>query len=276
MRNLWLFLFRNRAFFWFLTFEVLSLYLVAQNNSFQGAIFLNSANQVAGNIYEKESSIRNYLNLNKVNDSLATENSRLREELHSSSYSNAAAENAVKDTAHHIQYTYTVAKVINNSISHRDNYLMLDKGSIEGISPGMGIISPMGIVGIVKDVSLHFSSAISVLHKASSFSVRLKRTKDIGSLTWDGIDYRIASLKEVPNHIELKKGDTIETSGFSLFPEGIMIGRVAKFSANNGDSFYTIDVRLNTDFNSLQYVYIVKNKLELEKKQLQLKQEDKQ
>jgi len=276
MRNLWLFLFRNRAFFWFLTFEVLSLYLVTRNNAFQGAIFLNSANQLAGNVYEKESSFRNYLNLNKVNDSLATENSRLRAELKTSSYSTTAVEKTVTDSSYHVQYTYAVARVINNSITHRDNYLMLDKGSLEGIKPGMGIISPMGIVGIVKDVSPHFSSAISVLHKASSFSVRLKRTKDIGSLTWDGIDYRTASLKEVPNHVEIKKGDTVETSGFSLFPEGIMIGRVAKFSVSNGESFFTIDVRLNTDFNSLQYVYIVKNKLELEEKQLKLKQEDKQ
>ncbi len=271
MRNLWLFLFRNRAFFWFLIFEIISIFLLTGNNAFQGAVLINSANQLTGNVYEKESMFRNYLNLNRVNDSLATENSRLRQSLKSSAYEVNAHTETLKDSSHQVQYSYIVARVINNTITHRDNYLMLDKGSLQGIKPGMGIISPMGIVGIVQDVSLHFCSAISVLHKSSSFSVRVKRTKDIGSLVWDGLDSKIASLKDVPNHVEIKKGDTVETSGFSLFPEGIMIGRVAKFDVNNS----SIDVRLNTDFNSLQYVYIVVNKLAMEQKKLQGKQEDK-
>ena len=276
MRNLWLFLFRNRAFFWFIFFEFLALFLVVRNNTFQGAIFINSANQLAGNIFEKESTFRNYLYLNRSNDSLAHENSVLRQQIASSLYSDKPVLKEIKDTSYHIQYTYIVAKVINNTITHRDNYLMLDKGSIQGVKPGMGIISPTGIVGIIKDVSQHFSTAISVLHKESSFSVRLKHSKDIGSLVWDGLDSHFASLKEVPSHIDIKVGDTVETSGFSLFPEGITVGRVSKFFVSNGESFYTIDVKLNTDFNSLQYVYIVNNKFALEQNLLQKKLDDKQ
>ncbi len=275
MRNLWVFLFRNRAFFWFLSFEILALYLVVKNNTFQGAIFMSSANQLAGNVFEKQSQFTDYLYLNRANDSLAKENARLRLTLPSSYYGGISIPHLISDTANQVQYSFLVCKVINNSTTHRNNYLTLDKGSLQGIKPGMGVLSPMGIAGIIKEVSTHFSTANSLLHKDSHFSVRLKRTKEIGSLVWEGTNAKIVSLKDIPNSVDIKKGDSVETSGFSLFPQGIFIGTVSRFYSNNGESSYTVDIKLNTDFNSMQYVYVVVNKLAMEQHKLEQKQEEK-
>jgi rod shape-determining protein MreC len=168
-----------------------------------------------------------------------------------------------------------VAKVVNNSTNRRSNYLTLDRGSLQGVKPEMGVISPDGIVGIVKDVSEHYCSVISFLHKDSRISARVKKNGFIGSMVWEGYDARTGSLKDIAKHVKLAVGDTIVTSSFSaIFPEGVMIGKIGKLNSNTGVNFQEIDVRLSTPFSSLSHVYIVDNVMKEE--QQQLEQEQKQ
>ena len=58
----------------------------------------------------------------------------------------------------------------------------------------------------------------------------IKKSGYIGSLVWELGDYRLAQLKDIPNHVELIKGDTIVTSGYSsVYPEGVIVGVVKEF-----------------------------------------------
>jgi rod shape-determining protein MreC len=185
-------------------------------------------------------------------------------------YVDTAEIKKVNDTIHHQQYSFITAKVINNSVNRRNNYLTLNAGSLQGIKPEMGVISSEGIVGIVKDTSKHFCSVMSFLHKDSKISAKLKKSGYIGSLVWDGYDASRASLKDIALHVQFAKGDTIVTSSYSsIFPEDIMIGRVEDFETKAGDNFYDITIRLSTDFSKLSYVYIVNNVLKEEQQQLE-------
>ncbi len=104
----------------------------------------------------------------------------------------------------------------------------------------------------------------------SGLSARLRSNGYFGSLSWDGRNYRYAVLNEIPQHISVNEGDTIETTGFSaVFPEGIEIGRVSDLK-KSGSDFYNITVELFADFKKLQYVNVIGNlkrteRLELEK-----------
>ena len=121
------------------------------------------------------------------------------------------------------------------------------------------------MVGIVKDVSPNFCSVISLLHQDSRVNAKIKRTGFIGTVLWDGVDYRYAKLIDIPYHLNVRIGDTIVTSGYStIFPEGVMIGTVAIVKPNKNDNFYNIAVKLFTDFNRIDYVYIVKNRFKSE------------
>jgi rod shape-determining protein MreC len=76
---------------------------------------------------------------------------------------------------------------------------------------------------------------------------------------WDGKDYRTATLHDIPQHITVNIGDTIETTGFSaIFPEGITIGFISDYE-KPGSDFYTIKVLLKTDFRKLHYVDVAAN-----------------
>src|ERR1700749_1130761 len=115
MRNLWIFITKYNAFFLFLIFEISSLLIYIKYNSFQKATFLNSTNKVTGTLYTQVSQLYGYLSLKDVNDSLARENAQLRGMLKSSQYVDTVDKRKVVDTTYKQQYTYIVAKVINNS-----------------------------------------------------------------------------------------------------------------------------------------------------------------
>ena len=156
----------------------------------------------------------------------------------------------------------------------RNNYLTLNKGEKDGIQNDMAVITSTGIVGQVKDVSDNFCTVMSVLHSKVTISSKIKKDGSYGPLTWDGVDFRYATLTDIPTHVRLAKGDTIVTTAFSrTFPENILIGTVESFERPSGKYFYTIKVKLSTDFKKLTYVYIVKNIHKAEQEELETRSE---
>lgn len=271
MRNLWLFILKYHAFFLFILFETAAILILVNNNNYQQATVLNSANNFFGGVYTSYSNLSDYFSLRSANDSLAFENQQLRNQLDTDMYDNSVVRRTRTDSNLLQQYTYMNAKVVNNTTSYRNNFITLNRGSKHGVKKGMGVIANSGVVGIVKDVSEHFCTVISILHKDTRISAQLSSTKDIGSLIWEGVDSRKATLVFIPNHVEVTVGDKVVTTGFSLFPEGVLIGIVTSSEIKSGESFIDVDVYLSTDFQNLRYVYIVENKLTLEQLKLESK-----
>jgi len=184
----------------------------------------------------------------------------------------SAKNTVVKDTVNKVQYTYLAARVIKNSITLRNNIITINKGSNDGIENGMAVISAgKGVVGIIRDVSPHLATIESLLNKDTKISVSLKSTNALGSLVWGdrNSDFRKASIKDIANHVKVKLRDTIVTSGFGSFPPGILVGTVSNRGISTGDNFLTIEINLFNDFSTLQYVYVIKDRLAQEQKALE-------
>jgi rod shape-determining protein MreC len=272
MRNLWLFISKYNAFFLFVIFFVSSLTLLLRYNSYQKASVLNSSNQVVGTAFENVNHFESYLNLGRVNDSLATENARLRGMLKLSKSNDSVVQKAVNDTLTHQQYTYIVAKVINNSVNQKNNFITLNRGKKHGIVKGMGVISPGGVVGIVADASDNFSTVQSVLNNDTRISATIVGSNAPGSLIWGigNFDYRQAVLQDIPNDKQVKRGARVVTTPYSaIFPAGIPIGTVIATDKKGGSSFLDIEVKLSVDFSNLGYVYVVNNLMAAEQLQLE-------
>ncbi|WP_231462430.1 MULTISPECIES: rod shape-determining protein MreC [unclassified Pedobacter] len=272
MRNLWTFISRYNAFFLFIIFFVIGIYLTIKNNAYPRSVTLNSSNEVVGNAYEQLNVLKRYLNLGMVNDSLAAENAKLKSQLLALTTIDSAKDVKVNDTLTNQQYTYLAAKVVKNSITLRNNVMTINKGSVDGIETGMAVISPQkGVVGFIRDVSLHLATIQSLLHKDTKISVTIKKSNALGSLVWgdNNFDIRKAFIKEVPNHIKMNVGDTIVTSGFGKFPAGVPVGRLSKTGVATNDNFLSGELSLFNDFGTLQYVYVIKNKLAKEQEILE-------
>lgn len=261
MRNLIAFLARYNHWLLFIILELVSFWLLFRFNSYQGSVFFTSANRVVGSIYGLASSVNDYLGLRTANEALfdrnlelVIENERLRSVIDSLGMESSVVPS---DTS----FVTIGAKVVNNSVNRLDNYITIDKGRADGVEADMGIVSPVGVVGIVCMVSAHHALAISVLNSNSSVSCKLERSGYFGNLKWNGGDSRTAQLTDIPRHAEVNVGDTVVTSGYSsVFPEGLMVGIVSSHGFSPDGLTCAIGVRLSSDMAKLNMVRVIRNK----------------
>jgi len=287
MRNLFRLILRYHYIFLFLILEIFSLSLVVSYNNYQQAKFLTSSNGITGYFFENFIGVFQVFDLKKANTELAEENAQLRTALQhyqlrtiNNSRQNYLSERnplitMTRDSLNKIVYFFTTARVINNSINQRHNFLTLNKGRIQGVKPNMGVVSAGRVVGLVVDVGDNYSTVISILNERWKLSAKIKRNNFFGSLSWNGRDYRKVQLNEIPYHVPVQNGDTIVTSGFSSsFPEGLEIGIVSDFTLGSGSNFYKIDVNLAVDFKSIVQVALVENRQLKEEIKLELLNND--
>ncbi|HAN17086.1 MAG: rod shape-determining protein MreC [Bacteroidetes bacterium GWC2_33_15] len=269
MRSLLDFILRIHFLVLFLLIETFSIILLINNNNFQHAGVVNMSRQLSGRYYTRVSNIRQYLSLEEENNKLIEENTRLLNLLESTNKSNEVIYGNVLDTVLNQQYSYISAQIVNNSVNKKHNFLTLNKGLLHGIRPEMAVVSKDGVVGIVKGVSANYSTVISLLNLEYKISAKIKKNNYFGSLSWDGKNYRYATLNEIPLHADIQIGDTIITSGFSsIYPEGIIIGYINDFEEKTG-SFYEIKIDLSVDFKNIRNVYVVSNLLQAEQNKIE-------
>jgi rod shape-determining protein MreC len=253
----------------FILLEALAITLLIQNNNYQNTSFVRFTRNIKGKFYDQTVKIEQYLNLREKNRKLREENIQLRNFIARNLDTEVDTFRKVIDTAYNQQYYYIRSTVLNNSIFRQHNYITLDKGRSAGVKPEMGVISSEGIVGVVRGVSENFSSVISLLNSELSVSAKLKNSSYYGSFNWTGRDYRYGKLQDIPLHVDVSIGDTVITSGYSaIFPEGILVGFVEEYQEKGG-RFLELTVELSTDFKKLNNVYIVKNLLKEEQKELE-------
>lgn len=273
MRNLFRLILRYHYIFLFLFLEIFSLSLVVSYNNYQQAKFLTSSNGISGYFFENFAGIFQVFDLKKANTELAEENAQLRTALqhyqlrgrNNSLQSIQSERNPLitmtRDSLNKIVYFFTTARVINNSVNQRHNFLTLNKGRYQGVKTNMGVVSAGRVVGLVTDVGDNYCSVISILNERWKLSAKIKRNDFFGSLSWNGKNYRKVQLNEIPYHVPVENGDTVVTTGFSSsFPEGLEIGIVTDYSIGSGSNFYKIDVDLAVDFRSIVQVALVENR----------------
>jgi rod shape-determining protein MreC len=168
---------------------------------------------------------------------------------------------AINDSTVISQFDFVSAKVVSNTVNRFTNFLTINKGSQQGLQPGMAVISALGAVGKVRTVSSHYSVVTSLLHVDVQVSALLKRTGHFGTIQWDGVDPDYVKFKFIPRHVQPVKGDSVLTSGYNaIFPEGIMVGQIEEIELTD-ELFYDLKVKLSQDFRKLSYVEVVKNSL---------------
>ncbi len=270
MDSLLIFLKRIHVLLVFIVLEVTAIVFVVRGDVQRNSVFATSANYIMGNIYDITWRYVGYFNLREANVSLLKQLAQNRNNTNAYINDTATFRDFVDSTNRKLKYRFITASIIKNSVSRQNNFITLDVGREKGVKEDMGVVSPDGVVGIVVAVSDHFSLALSVLNKKIGISAKLKANNFYGSILWPGKDYKMAILTEIPNHVELKEGDTVVTSGYSaVFPGGIPIATVDTFEKNSEDNFYNINVKLLTDLKCVSYVFVIENLMQDEQLNLE-------
>jgi rod shape-determining protein MreC len=243
--------------------------LLSRSSYYQQTQLFGAVQTVQSYCYNVVEEITAYVSLKKENDKLASENARLRNMLDHYQNVDTMRSFVRLDPRNGKLYTYTPAKVVNSTTNKQHNYLTLNVGEWQNVTPEMGVVTDDGVVGVIMNTSANYATVVSLLNREFRITAKLKRTGYFGTLMWDGLNYREVVLKEVPQHVNIVVGDTVETSGYSaMFPEGILIGEVVSFETKKGN-FHEVRVRLKVDFKKLRYVNAVKFANYAEQKELE-------
>ena len=267
MRNIFLFIRRYFNFLLFLLLQVISVYLIVRYSNYHHAVFGSLTNSITGKVNSRYSSVQHYFHLRKTNDSLLKANEALYNKLKSNyalpdSASKTAVDSIMVDSLMQFRkYTYLGARVVSNSVSAQNNFIVLARGSARQVKEGMGVVDPNNaVVGIITEVTKDYAVVMSLLHKDSHISGKLQKSGETGTLNWDGKQPNLVTLTNIPKSAKVAKGDSIITSGFSTtFPRGLLIGRVEGVYTESSSNYYKVKFNTAANFYNLQYVYVIEN-----------------
>ena len=283
MQTLLKFILRYGNFLLFLLLEVAAFLLVVWSNAYPRSNALSTANRLVAWQYEMVAEVTGYFGLKGVNERLAAENAALRSQLENSGqmpgyvpmcrgyqaqggavsrpHQNGQCVIVGEDSAMvREQVVYREGKVVQMTMNGMRNYLTINRGEEDGVYEGMGVRNEEGAVGIVATVGKHYAVVLPLINIETHLSCRFLKNDYIGTLQWDGRDTRFTELADVATHLEVNVGDTIVTSGLSTsFPAGVPVGVVEECRLEEGASYYTVRVRLATDFRRLRYIEVIDN-----------------
>lgn len=239
----------------FLILEVLCITLLVNNLPYQKRRLVSFGNSISGCFFNAQANLAEYFSLKEENQLMHEYNAMLMNAL----TQNVNDTSIIIDTAS-TTYRFIPAKVVNNSIYSVNNYLIIDKGKKDGVKKDMGVVCENGIVGKIANTTDNYSSVISVLHPYSVVSARFIENQHLANVSWETRDYRFGTVKDIPLHIDLQKGDSLVTSGFSnVYPADIMVGTIEEMLESDSKDFNTAKIRFSTNFSTLRHVYVIKN-----------------
>jgi len=276
MKNLIAFLAKYYHWLLFLMLEVASAVLLFRYNSYQGSVWFTSANYMAGKVYEQKANIIQFFSLTTINEELSLRNVYLERQLSQmrSLYAEAIKDSTTTERKEQqilTQYKMIPAKVVSNSVNRPDNLITIDKGQKDGVEKDMGVVCGNGVVGVVYLTSDHYSILIPVLNaSASRISCAIRNRGYFGYLHWDGRDPSIAYLEDIPRHAKFKRGEWVETSGYSsIFPPGVLVGKIGTVYNSRDGLSYRLKIHLSTDFCNLRDVCVINDYTFKERVELQ-------
>lgn len=255
----------------FVALETACIVLIVRNSTVQGSRIMEGVRTVQSFFWEKSSAIKKYTALGQANRDLIAENERL---LHENErlrdfIVRAQGEEKLAEISTQMKgnmgdstlsnYSFTLAKVIKNTLNTTHNYLIIDKGLRDGITEDLGVITPSGVVGITRGSGTKFSYVMSLLNLKQSISAKIGNSSSPGTLKWEGGSISKAYLTEIPLNTPVAKGDTVYTSGnSSFFPADIPVGKAVSFTVEDG-MYKRVEVDLLQDFSNLDYVIVIRN-----------------
>lgn len=259
-----------RFFFLFLLLEAVGFSLVHAQYEYHKSVVAGLTGDLAFSAGRTVNSWKKFFTLDRENARLAAENAALRQMLSVDDKRMQAGEtDTLTLDGRKMPYAYTAASIVRPSYSSPKNYVVLDKGSSDGVEVDQGVVTDSGVLGVIVQTSANYSVCRSILHSDSHISARFKKNDYFGTVDWNGRDRRFVSLVDIPRQAPVSPGDTVVTDRRStLFPEGLPIGVVEEASVGDASDFYDIKVRLFDDFANMRYVYVLKYKYPAELEQI--------
>lgn len=277
MRNFLAFLRQFRVILFFAFLQGLALAWYFTYSSYPRSQYLTTASTITGKFHALQYEVTQFINLTENNDKLQKENTRLRAYQEENLIKLDHGLVKVDDTLHKVQYEYIPAEVVNSTYTRRNNYFTINIGSNEGVKKNMGVITPSGVLGTIHNVGPQFSVVKSCLTEDINIALMIESSGEHGFLKWDGKDPRKGSLTGISNDSKVDKWSKVVTRGSAgIFPKGLPVGKVVKTTTVEGKPLWDVTILFSENYRTVQRVYVVKNLLLEEQKDVEKPYQDNQ
>lgn len=242
----------------FIILEAAALTILGMSDSIQSAWIGRGMTNIAGGLWGSAERVHGYFNLREKNDSLASANVRLYNQL-VNSREQFARNTAPQWMRIRTDFQIQKASVVTMTRGSQHNYMILDRGSVDGVRPDDGVITDRGVVGIVQSVTERYSRVITFENQGMVLGTKVGHDGAVGATRWTGHSDHSATMSDVPIHAPVEIGDTIYTSGYStIFPSDIPVGVVLSRSVENGSSA-ELKVAMFENYRQIHSVCVVRN-----------------
>lgn len=256
MNKLFLLLKRASTTILFVLIELLAISHYSSATSFTRARMLSVSNSVTGDVNGAFRSVGDYFGLRSENE-LLTQRVMQLEQLLAEYVENPELVHI--STEEFAPYLFSEARVVRNTVFSQHNFFTINKGLRDDVEANMAVLTPEGYVaGYVIDCSERFSVCMSVANRDFTMGGKGAHNQYMGSLSWDGKDYREVRLENIPHYANFAKGDTIISTVSYRFPPDRIIGYVEEFEASADMMNSNLRVRLAADLSKLDRVLLVK------------------
>lgn len=266
MSNFFKFFSNNNAYLLLLLYCGIAWLLIRFEDDYSLKSLLSRGTELRATLSRSLSDISLYINLKKENEKLTLQNSTLLADV-------IVKDNALRDAAGasravHFIDNSTVplfpARVVERRFNTRENILIINAGSKQGIEKDMAVITPDGLVGRVIQVSNNYAKVMPVIHSEFSVSVVSDSNSTHGVLRWNGDKEQIAQMHYVPLSSSIHDRENVYTADFSTFAlRGIPVGQVVEVIPEK--QFYKINIRLGVNFSALTHVLVAGKNADPEK-----------
>ena len=208
-------------------------------------------------IYEKYKEIKNK---EEQIDSIIAQNDNLKDEI-----------DKLKETLNLntilSDKVYMNATVVTRNIDYWYNEITIDKGSKNGIEKGMAVVVPKGLIGQITKVS-NYTSTIKLLsneNMSDKISVKIKVGDNYvyGLISAYDAKTNTYTVEGISENVKIEKDADVVTTGMgTIFPSGLIVGKVKEVTTDNFDLSKVVEVKSSVDFNDIDYVTVLKRKSE--------------
>jgi rod shape-determining protein MreC len=204
---------------------------------------------------------RDVARLSQLNDQYEAEIARLQSQIIELQQQNSELEvlSALLDFARtHAENEYITAAVIGRDVSPFLHYIIINRGSDDGLRRGMPVVSSQGLVGRVAAVTADGARVQLITDPGTAINVRIQPSGAEGSLA--GSITGDITVESIPQDAAIQTGDLVLTSGLGgNFPPDMLIGQVSGVRQRPVELFQTANIEPVVDFSQLEIVLVIVN-----------------
>ena len=239
----------------FLFLEGMALFTYATSTPYTEAKILARTTATGAAISGAISDVGHFFSLTTENRALNERIAELSAQLEDVEYTE---EYAVTESEDH-RFKYRAARVVSMTTNRPQNHIVLDRGSLDGVSKDMGVVTPNNeLVGYVLSCTEHYSIVQSMLNTEFNTGGCLVDNGNVCVIGWDGSSkYRVQAM-DLSVYSEPHEGMAVEVRSERL-PEGVLIGHIEDFELNNTQTAYRATIAVAAKMSMLNNVLIVEN-----------------